>query len=629
MSLIGGYITKAGPVDTQAVRRTVEAFNPLPSSPNKGYEVRFVEGTLGCIFAKYRPDVQSFTSCTTDIRGNTLVMLGYADLPGTEMNPGSAGLADLSILPERLETTSGEFLAAFCDPAMSNVHLVNDRFGARACHIIETQQVFVFCSNVGLLLDLPGVPRRPDPTGMIQLFAYRRIGPNRTLFEGVERLAPASHLVLSRNGAAHRQYWQVRYEPNHNLEPVRHAHEVFAAFRQGIIARRRTMQSGFLTLSGGLDSRLMATALAPDASLPAFTITDADDSSATYEVQGAVQIARALGLTHEIRRIPVGEVSGSADDLVMLTGGSRPLNHSIRSLQYARLGLTSHLGGSPGDEISGDWVTCMRDLDPRQADESLQRFISGLAVFGRQHLALFFRDDILEALSAQTGADFCGHLLSAAGPTSAHRICAAMIRGLWPGTTFSNAYNNHPFATQIRPHLHYPFVDMMLRLPASWLYKRSFYKFMIYHCAPQLRGVRNARTGELLDGRLLPANLTPSFFARDFLRTKARGAWLKAMRLSGLRRLFPFRTDPNTGAITQGRHDYHLFKNDPQLFENLREILASYPVIAEVLDRDRCRAFLDDFQQGRLHHRHLDAEVNLLGSLTSVLYVYKKLIARQ
>ncbi len=62
--------------------------------------------------------------------------------------------------------------------------------------------------------------------------------------------------------------------------------------------------------------------------------------------------------------------------------------------------------------------------------------------------------------------------------------------------------HNHPDASEAFCHLDYKYSDLMLKLPAGWLYQRNFYSVMIYNCLPKLRHVPYANTGQLLSGDL-------------------------------------------------------------------------------------------------------------------------------
>src|SRR5262252_7632445 len=72
-----------------------------------------------------------------------------------------------------------------------------------------------------------------------------------------------------------------------------------------------------------------------------------------------------------------------------------------------------------------------------------------------------------------------------------------------PAFTFTSLIHNHPDVTEAFSHLDYTYCDLMLRLPADWLYKENFYTFMIYNSLPQLRYIIYANTGNLLPSELM------------------------------------------------------------------------------------------------------------------------------
>ena len=199
---------------------------------------------------------------------------------------------------------NGCFSAVLSDP--EQVIVITDRFGTVPVYIARE------CVRGPALSDnawsvVANLRQRPriSAAGSIDLLYCGYVTGQRTLLEGVETAAPASITCIHAKGQQIQRYWRYGYAP----EPVPEQDLVSALERvlRTVAARshRVIAERGgrpLLTLSGGLDSRVLAAVLAAtDKSRPsALSYGSADDA----EVSVAAEVAAALELAH--RFIPVG-----------------------------------------------------------------------------------------------------------------------------------------------------------------------------------------------------------------------------------------------------------------------------------------------------------------------------------
>ena len=111
-----------------------------------------------------------------------------------------------------------------------------------------------------------------------------------------------------------------------------------------------------------------------------------------------------------------------------------------------------------------------------------------------------FRDDVIEYGRRAVHDALAESFAAVTGPTAAHRTTAWAMIYRQPAFTFTSVLHTHPDVTEAACHLDYRYTDLMLRLPASWLYNKAFYSYMLYSALPQLRHIPYANTGRLLSG---------------------------------------------------------------------------------------------------------------------------------
>lgn len=583
MALIGGYVAPQ-PLDADELRRGVRSFHIVRSDREADFDHTIVATRSGHVFAKARPARPLAPRVSADEHGNVLVTLGFlCDAARERLDAARLLRACVDTAGRALEECEGEFVALFASAADGALHVVNDRFASRPCYLLARDATQLVSTNIALLLALARCRPQPDPLGWVQVGTLAHSVGARTTVRDVQRLLPGSHVTLRPGERQPRRYWRLEHAPREDaLDPVKHGEETFEAFRQGAVFRTRLAAGGLVPLSGGLDSRLVAGAVPPDAGYSAFTFVDFPTRESTEQTRAAAEVARALGLPHHVAR---GEApySRHAEDVVRLTGGLRPLHHAAVVMLYleamARLGARFMLGGGPGDSLAGAAVPSARYTDPAAMEACIDDFCRS-RMRHLQRLRLVMRDDVVDGCAAPLRASLEDSIRALGGPTAAHRATAWKMVERQPAFTFTSIVHAHPDVGEAFCHLDYRYVELMLQLPAAWLYRRSFYRVMIHTALPQLRHVPYTNTGELLTGALLEA--------RDERPHPIRVAARRV--LAGIRsRVLP--PDPDV-------HEAQ-FRKDRRLIDAIREGLHAHPALRDILDVARCDRYLDDYAAGR------------------------------
>lgn len=545
--------------------------------------------------------------CGTPMRlGNTLITLGFVLSPVSPLHS------------DQLEKYEGEFVAVLAEDS-GVLHIVNDRFGSRPFYLLENATGTYFSSNLAFLLHLAGGRHDADVPGWLNVFTIGHTYGSGTTFRNVHRLRPATHAVVSTDASIQQKcYWQLKYVPE-KLDPLEHSQRVFDAFREGAWKRSRMAGRGLVALSGGLDSRLVAGALPNDVQFSAFTVFNADDGASSPDTEIASQVAGVLGLKHHVERLPREDYSSTAQDVTRMTGGLRPLHHAavmpyVRELE--RCGVNFLLGGGPGDVSAGSKIPAVEYLDPAKTTRSLETFCRHLAG-GTDTLALVFRPEILKEYEGGVYKSLLGSFADISGPTAAHRVTAWEMLNRWPAFTFTSVLHNHPDVGEAFCHLDYKYGDLMLQLPADWLYERNFYSVMIFNCLPALRHIAYANTGQPLSG------LLRQFDYRQDVKTQIASAAADAVR-----KIVPRSVKRLVRPFSRGCPSltYTLYRQDRRLLSEIRDCIHSLPALREILDSDKCFRFLDNFQNDSVADVSYDAQTELIGGLASMSLTFKHLM---
>ena len=160
--------------------------------------------------------------------------------------------------PEVLDRLIGMFAFAILDTQNEELFLARDFFGIKPLYYATTADCFGFASDLGVLTEAMGLPRRPDPEN---LYLFMRFGitdhGNRTLFEAVRQL-PSAHWLnvnlrtMSQSGPV--RYWRPDLERSRDVSYDQATASVREIFLENIRLHMRSDVPIGVALSGGLDS---------------------------------------------------------------------------------------------------------------------------------------------------------------------------------------------------------------------------------------------------------------------------------------------------------------------------------------------------------------------------------------
>ncbi|MEO8256931.1 MAG: asparagine synthase-related protein [Acidobacteriota bacterium] len=594
MALIAGYVA-GRPQSTAAIRERVRTFAILPGEPATGFEQVVIAMPFGHLIVKHKATYPIKPRAACDAAGNALVTLGFM-LP--VQDAGALLLRSTRRGAGSLEECEGEFVVVYADAATRTVHIVNDRFSSRPFYTLRRGDATYFSSNLAFLLSLAETSHRPDAIGWLEASTAGHTLGTRTTVEGVERLRPATHLTVTCEKVGERQYWRLAHRPDPGLDAVAHSAAVFQAFRQGLEQRARLVARGVLALSGGLDSRLVAGAMPPDADYSAFTFVDVAGVESTPQTRAASAVCAALELRHHIEPIPPRFAQPA--EVIALTGGMRPYQHMAIVMAYIdeirRQGAAVLLGGGPGDVLAGSYVPSPADLDPARVDERIAAAVRR-CLEPSGYWNLVFRADVIDSTRRSVQDAIAESFASIDGLTAAHRITAWAMVYRQPAFTFTSVLHTHPEVTEATAHLDYRYTDLMLQLPASWLYQKAFYAYMIYTELPRLRHIPYANTGALLSGR--PPREMPRQRPGQQMWQFAQSFGSRAV--GRVRRSIARRPAPPS-----------LYFRDEALLDQVTEYVHSIPMLREIVDVPRCDRLIAKTRAGECPSEEL------LGCLTSL-----------
>jgi asparagine synthase (glutamine-hydrolysing) len=250
---------------------------------------------------------------------------------------------------------NGRFHGLLIDRNLRTALLFNDRYGMHRIYYHEARNGFYFATEAKAILAVCPELRRIDRRGLGEFISCGCVLQNRTLFEGMEVLPPASAWVF-RNGALEQKhsYFEPReWEDQEPLPAESYYSELRQVFTRNLPRYFRGQEQIGMSLTGGLDTRMiMAWQDAAAGSLPCYTFGGV--LRECQDVMVARRVAQACKQTHQV--IPVREDFLSAfpryaERAVYLSDGCLDLSHTPdlylneRAREIAPVRMTGNYGG--------------------------------------------------------------------------------------------------------------------------------------------------------------------------------------------------------------------------------------------------------------------------------------------
>jgi asparagine synthase (glutamine-hydrolysing) len=301
-------------------------------------------------------------------RGDVVLVFGGEEFPepGTERRLKdrghdfhSAGPSYITHLYEEDPSfpagLNGRFHGMLTDRNRGTATLFNDRYGMHRIYYHESKDAFYFAAEAKAILAVRPELRRTDPRGIGEFISCGAVLENRTLFDGIYALPPASAWVF-RDGSLEGKssYFQPReWEDQETLDLESYYRELREVYTQNLARYFQGREAIAMSLTGGLDTRMiMAWQKSQPRSLPCYTFggmfRDCQDVTLSRRV------ASMCGQTHQV--ISAGEEFLSqfpryAERAVYLSDGCVDVSRSPdvylneRAREIAPVRMTGNYGG--------------------------------------------------------------------------------------------------------------------------------------------------------------------------------------------------------------------------------------------------------------------------------------------
>lgn len=206
----------------------------------------------------------------------------------------------------------GMFGVAIWDNVRRQLLLARDRLGEKPIYYTQCADGFLFASEIKAILESSHVRRVVNQTALLHLMSVGYTPPPLTLFEGIEKLAPAEMLILNAQGLHKQLYWQAQMN----------THSTDMSYPEAVVAVRQALGEAVTSrmmsdvpigafLSGGVDSSAVVGLMsqATDSPVRTFTVgfdfdTDArNNEKFNVDTRFGEMVARHFKTEHHLIKV--------------------------------------------------------------------------------------------------------------------------------------------------------------------------------------------------------------------------------------------------------------------------------------------------------------------------------------
>jgi asparagine synthase (glutamine-hydrolysing) len=286
-----------------------------------------------------------------------------------------------------LTRIQGMFAFALYDRLDHTLYMARDRFGKKPLFYYRENGKLIFSSTLPSLLGAIGKVPGVNPIALDDYLTYMCVPGDKTIFEGIQKLPPASYMVFRNGSLKLDKYWQLRFDQKLDWSENEVLDELDRLVQNAVRDRMISDVPLGAFLSGGVDSSLVVGVMASMSDRPITTITMGFDESHYDERNYARKVSERWGTIHH-EEVIQPETSAILPELIFHAG--EPLADSSMLPTYyvaklARKHLTVVLNGDGGDELFAGYARPMveklagryRSIVPGPIRRSLSAYMSG------------------------------------------------------------------------------------------------------------------------------------------------------------------------------------------------------------------------------------------------------------
>ncbi|SEL70843.1 asparagine synthase (glutamine-hydrolysing) [Colwellia chukchiensis] len=278
-------------------------------------------------------------------------------------------------------------------------YVVRDRLGIKPLFYYQTEQGFIFSSEVKSILALAKRKFSLNKKTVSSYFSYRYSILDETFFEGIQNLSPGSYLHITKQGTTEHKYWQLADFVNQSEDKgeAYYLQRLDELLHSSIKYRMISDVPFGAYLSGGVDSSLVTAIMAKYSKEPIKTYTIGFAEAGYNEFNYADKVAQLYQTDHKAINIDAAEYFTTLNTLIRYKDAPLSVPNEVPLYLMSKAlkkDITVVLSGEGADEIFGGYGRIFRSADDYTNQKLLRESPASAALYEKKYGQRQFATDL-------------------------------------------------------------------------------------------------------------------------------------------------------------------------------------------------------------------------------------------
>lgn len=397
---------------------------------------------------------------------------------------------------------NGRFVIAIWNKLSKTLNLISDRYGFCKLFYWVSSERILFASEYKAIIWDQDFPKKIDPLGLADFMTLGYSTGDRTFFENIKLLPPASVATFKADAnLSIQKYWDYSFHSEEDplwLEDD-YVDQFFETLSKATLRQIDSQKRIGLPLSGGLDSRTLAGVLDKvlfRGEVKAFSY----GHPYAYDVVYGRKIAKKVGYEHSYIPIESTYLRDHAERFVWLLEGTVICKDAHMLLTYPIIRqnlLKVIMTGFFGDIICGsaDWIYSV-GVRGGMEDEAIIRsqYDVHADTMKDRDIALYMKDKIYESVKGKTFEALRSRYFQCPSKNRYFRSRYFSTHERQRRYTSHHLFIFDFIAEVLSPFLDYDFVRFVYHVPPELMLFQNLYRKMIIRHLPKVASVPHNET---------------------------------------------------------------------------------------------------------------------------------------
>ncbi len=260
-----------------------------------------------------------------------------------------------------LDYLNGMFAFAIWDTVDETLFIARDRLGVKPFYFYQSEQYFVFASEIRAILASGLAPKRLDAARVRDYLMFQTVYAPHTIVENIVQLMPGEYAFVGKNTMRRAYYWQVEQPQVYHEDDFSDETSIKKRVQQLMYesVERRLVSDVPLGafLSGGIDSSAVVGLMAQASTERVNTFSISFSEKKYDESRFAEMVAKKFNTRHHDIRLTANDLLQALPQIVdtIDAPSGDGANTYMVSKAVKDAGITVALSGLGGDELFGGY----------------------------------------------------------------------------------------------------------------------------------------------------------------------------------------------------------------------------------------------------------------------------------